>query len=432
MGVVCGVFSLGSDCARTGRTKSLTMRIALLILICGLAAGVYGKSCVGQCGIDDGNHNTCQCNSLCETYGDCCDDFFTVCKSCKGRCGETYNHKNPCHCNDECASHGNCCPDYNQECGGVTGGPSLLSCVGRCGEHFDPSKPCSCTTACSSHNDCCSDYDDVCGGGGDGGATDGELRALTEQLWAADVNSVGDQITVNDQGQCSGNSDLASDPLLTVPESALSGPTLAALVALQDNYIASVNFDEDETPEELTEKENFLDLIMATEVMNITETFMHAKGLITRPLREVIDEIWFTPYSRSGGHMSSTGFEHSFVGEIKNGAVSGFHNWVHFQTEEKSGELNYKCWLKAPVDLGTEGEVFMLKFDWLSEPKSIGSMWIGTTPELELAAYTVCFYARVDSLCPITMNGNNFHVQTWTMSSNGKTLVGSAYPDIDK
>jgi len=407
------------------------MRTAAFILLLGLA-GVHGKSCVGQCGIDDHDQTACECNSLCETYGDCCDDFVSACKSCAGRCGEAYLYSKPCQCNDDCASHGNCCNDYDQECGGITSGPGLLSCVGRCGEAFNPANDCSCNTGCDSHSDCCSDYNDICGGGG-GGATDGELRALSEQILAADVNGVGSQLTVDDQGKTSSssNADEAPLPLLTVPESALSGPTIAALLALQDNYVADVAFDEDDTTEEMVEKDNFLDLIMATDVMNITEAFLQDKGLINRPLREVIDEIWFTQYSRSGGHVGSSGFEHSFVGELKGGQVSGFHNWVRFQNEEKNGFLNYKGWLKSPVSLGEEGEVFMLKFDWLSEPKTIGSMWIGTSPELELAVYTVCFYARTDSLCPVTMDGNNFHVQTWTFDYSGKTLVGSAYPDID-
>ena len=33
-------------------------------------------------------------------------------------------------------------------------------------------------------------------------------------------------------------------------------------------------------------------------------------------------------------------------------------------------------------------------FDWQSEPKSYGSMFVGTVPELDLAVYTICFLAR--------------------------------------
>ena len=33
-------------------------------------------------------------------------------------------------------------------------------------------------------------------------------------------------------------------------------------------------------------------------------------------------------------------------------------------------------------------------FDWQSEPKKYGSMFVGTVPELDLAVYTICFLAR--------------------------------------
>lgn len=56
-------------------------------------------------------------------------------------------------------------------------------------------------------------------------------------------------------------------------------------------------------------------------------------------------------YSRAGSTLGSSGFEHVFVGELKSGAVSGFHNWVYFYHEELEGDLNYMGWSKT-VDLG--------------------------------------------------------------------------------
>lgn len=69
-------------------------------------------------------------------------------------------------------------------------------------------------------------------------------------------------------------------------------------------------------------------------------------------LRDKLDEIWFTMYTRSGSIVGSSGFEHVFIGELKNGAVSGFHNWVSFQKEESEGDLDYEGYEKI-VDLGT-------------------------------------------------------------------------------
>ncbi|KAK8746294.1 hypothetical protein OTU49_017349, partial [Cherax quadricarinatus] len=259
--------------------------------------------------------------------------------------------------------------------------------------------------------------------------TDDELRALTEELFAAEVNAVGDQLTIDLQGEGT-SGDLASGPLFTsVPESALSGPTISLLRQVQDNYIPQVTIPEEEDAAEIAEQDALLDAMMNTQIMKLSESFLLDKGLLTGSLRDKLDEIWFTLYTRSGGPVGSSGFEHSFVGELKNGEVSGFHNWVNFYKEEKEGNLNYEGWSKV-INLGTKVQLIGDHFEWMSEPKKIGSMFIGTSPELEMATYTVCFLARPDSLCPVQMNGQKFQVQTWTLSSNGKILVGSAYPEV--
>lgn len=47
-------------------------------------------------------------------------------------------------------------------------------------------------------------------------------------------------------------------------------------------------------------------------------------------------------YPRHGTHAAdSSGFEHVFVGEVDAKEVVGFHNWIQFHLQEKSGNLNY-------------------------------------------------------------------------------------------
>ncbi|XP_037778838.1 poly(U)-specific endoribonuclease-like isoform X1 [Penaeus monodon] len=356
------------------------MRVPALLLL--FVAGALGQSCVGRCGVNDGVSN-CQCNSVCTTYGDCCSDYEQVCLTCKDRCGEAYVYSKPCQCNSECGSHGNCCSDYDVECGGGTGG----------------------------------------------GVTDTDLRNLMEELYSLDVNSVGNQLVLDHQGQGS-SGELAPERLFaSVPESALTGPTVSLLRQLQDNYVPSVTVAEDEDAAEVAEQEAFLDAVMATQVMQRAEAFLLEKNLLSGSLRAKLKEIWFMMYTRSGSTLGSSGFEHVFVGELKNGAVSGFHNWVSFYQEELAGNLNYMGWSKT-VDLGDKGEIIMDHFEWLGEPKNIGSMMVGTSPELDMAMFTVCFLARPDSKCPTQMNNHQFQVQTWTLNYNGHVLVGSAYPDI--
>lgn len=66
-----------------------------------------------------------------------------------------------------------------------------------------------------------------------------------------------------------------------------------------------------------------------------------------------MDEIWFTPYSRSKGKIGSSGFEHVFLGELKRGEVSGLHNWLFFLKEEQEKDINYKGYLKN-IQLGNK------------------------------------------------------------------------------
>lgn len=69
-------------------------------------------------------------------------------------------------------------------------------------------------------------------------------------------------------------------------------------------------------------------------------------------------------------------------------------------------------------------------FTYRGIDKPVGSMFIGTSPELEMALYTTCFLLRADRICPLTMNGNRFSIKTYTYKYRGKNMIGSAFPDI--
>lgn len=50
--------------------------------------------------------------------------------------------------------------------------------------------------------------------------------------------------------------------------------------------------------------------------------------------------LWFGMYSRVRGNQGSSGFEHVFLGEEKNG-ISGLHSWFRYKFEEDAGNMNY-------------------------------------------------------------------------------------------
>lgn len=57
-------------------------------------------------------------------------------------------------------------------------------------------------------------------------------------------------------------------------------------------------------------------------------------------------------------------------------------------------------------------------------------MFIGTSPEFEMALYSTCFILRADKVCPLKLAGKRFVIRTYTLAYNGKKLIGSAFPEI--
>ena len=129
---------------------------------------------------------------------------------------------------------------------------------------------------------------------------------------------------------------------------------MAKLLPLHDNYVAGVGTTEVVTPTESSEERQFLDAILSTPIMRKVEEFLTQKNFILtrkringrlqqnpQAFREALYQIWFQMYSREGGVVGSSGFEHIFLGETKNRQVVGFHNWVFFSREEAKNNVNY-------------------------------------------------------------------------------------------
>lgn len=83
--------------------------------------------------------------------------------------------------------------------------------------------------------------------------------------------------------------------------------------------------------------------------------FLELKGSISSDPKEqyeLMRRLWFNFYPRNKNTtMTSSGFEHVFLSEIKKKKIIGLHNWIYFAEAEMKGELNYKGWLKI-IDLG--------------------------------------------------------------------------------
>lgn len=103
----------------------------------------------------------------------------------------------------------------------------------------------------------------------------------------------------------------------------------------------------------------FLSRFVVRHAMN----FLQQKQIVTadpQSHRELLKTIWFNLYSRGGGKIGSSGFEHVFLSEVKNGTVMGLHNWIYLSEAESTGDLDYKGWTKK-IDLGNVRLILRLK-----------------------------------------------------------------------
>ncbi|XP_076260361.1 uncharacterized protein LOC143196511 [Rhynchophorus ferrugineus] len=264
--------------------------------------------------------------------------------------------------------------------------------------------------------------------------TDDELRQFSEALIKKDTNNAMRYVTLQLQGMTSSRSmnDEAPLPLLKVDPSAYQIPSIEKLMLLYNNYILESNQNEIYTAQERIEENNLLDTMLATPVMQFARSFLIQKGKVgrdPREFRDLLKVIWFNMYSRGQGRIGSSGFEHVFLAEIKNKQVSGLHNWLYFNEEEAKQHANYLGYMRK-IDLGQKGAIVKYHFRFNDIDKPVGSMFIGTSPELEVALYSTCFILRADKPCPLKMDGNRFVIRTYTYRYRGKNMIGSAFPEI--
>jgi len=107
---------------------------------------------------------------------------------------------------------------------------------------------------------------------------------------------------------------------------------------------------------------------------------------------------------------------------------------VQIFLQEKKGALDYKGYIKpkSRTDAPTDGDdrVLTLQFTWNGVPKTVGSSFIGTSPEFEIAMFTTCFLVGKESniVTLNTGNGEEFEINIKCFSmAHGK--IGTSYPE---
>ncbi|KAI8501810.1 hypothetical protein Bbelb_202220 [Branchiostoma belcheri] len=203
---------------------------------------------------------------------------------------------------------------------------------------------------------------------------------------------------------------------------------ILAFMKLLDHYEAETSKPEVETERQQKRSRAFLSRCLDTDVMKEAYSFLLKKGLVPRSYRKAFKDklynLWFKLHPRpSGDGTERSAFEHTFVGETCHRQVLGFHNWVRLYEEERQGNVIYKRYRPQACD----DHIITIDFSWNGKRKSFGSFFLGTSPEFELAIYTVCFLAGDGDSTEVTLGKKEATI----VVNNENGQIGTCYPKID-
>ncbi|XP_074640163.1 poly(U)-specific endoribonuclease-B-like [Tubulanus polymorphus] len=208
-------------------------------------------------------------------------------------------------------------------------------------------------------------------------------------------------------------------------------PTYKSFLALLDNYEMKTGIPETVTKEEENENRRFIDAIMETKVMRLAHDFLVQQQKAPNDemqFKKFVYDIWFKTYRRTHGNRSrdSSGFEHVFVGEMKGDEdILGLHNWIQVYLQERKGLINYRGYYKWGTEDSDDPRLVAVNFSLGDAEKPIGSSFMGTSPELEMAFYTICYLVSPSAV--VTANLEDGLVVDINVHKIGPNL-GSAYP----
>ncbi|KAH9596673.1 hypothetical protein MS3_00002275 [Schistosoma haematobium] len=155
--------------------------------------------------------------------------------------------------------------------------------------------------------------------------------------------------------------------------------------------------------EEDREEDDFINELLKTKIMKMTYDFLVEKQKISGGIDDfgkLLKDLWFKRYKLRRGDSSA--FEHIFVGEHKGSKMLGLHNWIQFYLKEKKKEINYYGWKKSTL------HEHLITIEYLDENKyrkPMGSVFVGSSPEFDIAIYTVTFLLSARRCTTVKIDG---------------------------
>ena len=79
--------------------------------------------------------------------------------------------------------------------------------------------------------------------------------------------------------------------------------------------------------------------------------------------------------------------------------------------------------------MNADERMLSVQFSWNNQQKDVSSMFIGTSPEFELALYTLCFLAGQEENI-VQLGDYEVKIKVYRIKSKYGDKVGSAFPEV--
>ncbi|EFN88106.1 Placental protein 11 [Harpegnathos saltator] len=257
--------------------------------------------------------------------------------------------------------------------------------------------------------------------------SDGELSTLTEELFALQEFNVSKHLTLHLQNiiKSPNVTDQAKEPLIHVHSDVYEYPTILAIRALYDNYEHNSTVKENRTGMKRKEEDLLLDVFLNTNVMARAMRWLSIRGFIDPDdfeKKDTLRRIWFNQFDGA-----TSGFERVFASERYGYDLLGVQDWIYFEYQESKNRIDYKGYVDI-LKLGNNASLVKLNFQMDDIIRPNATIFVGTLPELEMSLYTICFFARPNDLCPVSLGGSKFNIYTHSFRYYGKDLIDLALP----
>lgn len=258
--------------------------------------------------------------------------------------------------------------------------------------------------------------------------SDDELSKISEELFAKNSHNMLKYIKMNLQTRATSSNittDEAKEPLFKVDPELLDYPSIYITRSLYDNYEQNSSKKLNRTLEIRKEENLLIDIFLNTNEMSRAMQWLADHGFIDPDdfeRKDVLRRIWFTVFSGS-----TCGFERVFASENYGTAIIGVQDWIYFEYQESSKRIDYMGYTDK-LDLGSTASLIKLNFQMDGIVRPNATIFVGTLPELEMALYTICFYARPNNLCPVSLGGTTFNIYTHSFRYFGTEIIDLALP----